>query len=107
MSAEKLPLLLDVEEPKPSHDAGAAAMGRTAVSAAIELLQARLAEPTHRDLTVLHRIGWLLAAIGVVFALGAALHLADPPRLRILSGRWRRLLDGLFADPPGRPGGRR
>ena len=46
-------------------------------------MQARLAEPAHRDLTVLHRIGWLLGAIGVAFALDAAVHLAwggEPPR---------------------------
>jgi hypothetical protein len=45
MSAEKLTVpLLDIEEPEPPHDAGGAALGRTAVSAAIELMQARLAE---------------------------------------------------------------
>ena len=59
MSAEKLQLpMLAIEEPEPPHDAEGAALGRAAVSAAIELMQARLAEPAHRDLTVLHRIGW-------------------------------------------------
>jgi hypothetical protein len=52
-------------------------------AAAIELMQARLAEPPHRDLTMLRRIGWLLAAISVALVLGAAVHLAwggEPPR---------------------------
>ena len=84
MTAENLPLpLLDIEEPEQPHDAGAAAVGQAAVSAAIELMQARLAEPPHRDLTMLRRIGWLLAAISVALVLGAAVHLAwggEPPR---------------------------
>ena len=59
MNTEKLTVpLLDIEEPEPPHDAEGTAMGRAAVSAAIELMQARLAESAHRDLTVLHRIGW-------------------------------------------------
>ena len=71
MSAEKLSLpLCDIEEPKPPHDAEGTAMGRAAVSAAIELMQARLAEPSHRDFTMLRRIGLLLAAIGVALLLG-------------------------------------
>ena len=68
--------LLDIEEPEPPHDAEGAAMGRAAVSAAIELMQARLAEPPHRDLTMLRRIGRRLAAISVALVLGAAVHLA-------------------------------
>jgi len=68
--------LLDIEEPEPPHDAEGAAMGRAAVSAAIELMQARLAEPPFRDLTMLRRIGRLLAAISGALALGAAVHLA-------------------------------
>jgi hypothetical protein len=84
MGAEKLPVpLLDIEEPEPPHDAEGAAIGPAAVSAAIELMQARLAEPPFRDLTMLRRIGRLLAAISVALALGAAVQLAwggEPPR---------------------------
>jgi hypothetical protein len=84
MNTEKLTVpLLDIEEPEPPHDAHGAALGRAAVSAAIELMQARLAEPPHRDLSVLRRIGVLLAAISVALVLGAAVHHAwggEPPR---------------------------
>jgi hypothetical protein len=51
-------------------------MGPAAVSAAIALMQARLAEPSHRNLSVLRPIGLLLAAISVGLTLGAAVHLA-------------------------------
>jgi hypothetical protein len=77
MSAEKLLLpLCDIEEPEPPCDVEGAAIGRAAVSEAIELMQARLAEPSHRDLTMRRRFGRLLAAISVALALGAAVHLA-------------------------------
>ena len=77
MSAEKFSVpLCDIEEPELPHDAEGTAMGRAAVSAAIELMQARLAEPSHRDFTMLRRVGLLLAAIGVALLLGAAVRLA-------------------------------
>jgi hypothetical protein len=57
-------------------------MGRAAVSAAVELMRARLGEPPHRGVTMLRRIDWLLAGIGVALALGGTVHLAwgaEPP----------------------------
>jgi len=60
MSGQELLVPLDMEERERLRDAEGAAMGRAA----------------HRDLTVLRRMGRLLAAISAILALGTAAHFA-------------------------------